>query len=213
MKRSFAFITILLLMIGGLSLGISAGELEEGVDYFSYEGSGDDFVAIEKPEEVAIMHIVGNQAGGYFGVQGFDEEGSQTNLFVNTTDYYEGTVALDFDDENTTHLEISAETGDDWSIGIFPIGATEYWVEVPGEINGENDSIVIIEGDPTMADIEGNEAGVYFGVKGWLEQDGRLAGADLLVNVTETYEGTVRLDSNTFVLEINAVGDWSLRVQ
>ena len=202
-----------LILFGAFANQTLAEELVEGEDYFTYEGAGDDFIEIEKPEEIAIMHIIGNQADSFFAVQGYDADGNSTELFVNTTDPYEGTVALDFDDEETTHLEIEADTGDEWNIGIFPIGATEYWVEVPGEITGENDSIVMIEGSPTMADIEGNQADSFFAITGWLEEDGWFVGSDLLVNTTDPYEGTVRMESETMILEIEAVGEWTIEVQ
>jgi len=212
--RKIAVVGIIILAFILLTGGVLADEPVEGEDYFLYEGAGDDFIEIEKPAEINIMHIVGNRADSFFAVQGYDAEGNLTDLFVNTTSPYEGAVALDFDDDkDTTHLEIEAASGDEWSIYVLPIEATEYWVEVPGEITGENDSIVIILGSPTMANIEGNEADSFFAIIGWLEQDGWLVGSDLLVNTTDPYEGTVRMESNTMILQIEAVGAWTIDVQ
>ena len=195
------------------SLQIAAEDLQEGEDYFTYEGAGDDFIEIEKPEPASIMHITGNEAERHFAVEGYDADGESTDTFVNKTKPYEGTVALDFEGEETTHLEISAQSGDDWTITIAPVFSTEDWVEAPGKITGEDDSIVIIDGEANMADIKGNEAEKHFAVMGWQMEDENITNWDTLVNAVEKYEGTVRLEPNTRILEIKAVGEWTIDVQ
>jgi len=73
------------------------------------EGKGDDVVALGggKPD---LAKIRGNAIGRYFGVTGY---GKYTDLLVNTTDPYEGTVILKAD---TVVIEVRAEGP--WSIAV-----------------------------------------------------------------------------------------------
>lgn len=207
----------ILLVFTLITFSLTGLAMEEGQDYFTYEGTGDDYFAIEKPDEIAVMQIMGNSSGSHFSVTGYDEDGNQTNLFVNTTSYYEGLVALDFDyirhGQDTTHLEVNA-TGD-WNIGIFPVGAAD-WVDVPGEITGEGDNVIILdrsESNPNQANISGNHSNNHFSVIGWHEESGWPSYSDLLVNTTESYEGTVRLDQATMILEVTASGEWTISIE
>ena len=207
----------LLLTFALITLSTTGLAMEEGQDYFSYEGTGDDYFAIEKPDEIAVMKIIGNSSGNHFSVTGYDEDGNQTDLFVNTTSYYDGLVVLDFDylrrGQDTTHLEVNV-TGD-WNIGIFPIGAAD-WVDVPGEISGEGDNVIILdrsENNPSLARITGNQNSNHFAVVGWHEESGWPSRADLLINTTQSYEGTVRLDQATMILEVTAIDDWEIVVE
>lgn len=73
------------------------------------EGNGDDVIILREgtPD---LAHIKGNEQARHFSVKGY---GSSSDLIVNTTDPYEGTVILASD---TILLEISA-TGA-WSIEV-----------------------------------------------------------------------------------------------
>ena len=207
----------LFLTVALISFSTTGLAMEEGQDYFSYEGTGDDYFAIEKPDEIAVMKIIGNSSGSHFAVAGYDADGNQTDLFVNTTSYYDGLVALDFDylrsGQDTTHLEVNASG--DWNVGVFPIGAAD-WVDVPGEISGEGDNVIILdrsENNPSLARITGNQNSNHFAVVGWHEESGWPSRADLLINTTQSYEGTVRLDPATMILEVTAADDWVISVE
>jgi len=199
---SFLFLLCFLLF------SFNSNAMEEGKNYFVYEGTGDDYIRIEKPDDLGIMRIEGNSQGRHFSVLGYYDDGSRGNLFVNTTEAYEGIVPLDFrDNENTEFLEIKAVGS--WMIEILPLGAARHWLDVPGTISGNGDDIVIVEpeAEPFRATISGNEKGRHFSVQGWGNR------RELLVNTTEKYQGTVRIDPSTIVLQITAVGNWTVEIE
>lgn len=168
-----------------------------------YEGSGDDVIDIEKTEEgPIILYIEGNQGGGHFAVKGFASDDKSTELFVNTTDSYSGTT-LDPSGE-TILLEISSNGS--WRIESQSARSMRM-VESPGMIEGTGDEVVLVQGNTSKANITGNAAGSHFAVRGYNPS------SNLLVNTTDVYEGTVRMDSDTFLLEITAVGDWSIDLE
>jgi hypothetical protein len=170
------------------------------------KGSGDSIVDTNNPFEVAIIHIKGNAAGRYFGVKNYGSDGQNIDLLVNTTEPYDGVRPLDFElDKHTTRLEITAVGT--WEVWIQPVTAARV-LNVPGAIEGKGDDVIILSGaTPDLAKIKGNSEGRYFGVIGYSGES-----SDLLVNTTDPYEGTVMVSSGVFVLEIQAIGNWSIEV-
>ena len=77
-------------------------------------------------------------------------------------------------------------------------------VSVPGTIEGTGDDVLIIDGEPDIAQITGNADGNYFGV--WSYGDR----GNLLVNTTDPYDGRVIVAGDTMLIEITAVGGWSI---
>lgn len=168
-------------------------------------GSGDSIVDIDRPNEMAMVHISGNAEGSYFGVTSYDAAGNQIELLVNTTDPYEGTKPFDFDDgDHTTRFEVQASGN--WTIEILPLSAIAH-IEAPGQFSGSGDDLfAIVAGTPDTATISGNAGGSYFGVFAYGDRQ------QLLVNTTDPYEGTVILDSDTIIIAVQAVGDWTVEV-
>lgn len=165
-----------------------------------YQGSGDDVIAIEPPEEGRMtFHITGNDAGRHFAVAGYTADGNRTDTFVNTTDPYSGVV---FDTGETRELEISAQGP--WTVEVQSIRAAET-VQIPGETDGGGDYVFQLDGDARTVAITGNEAGRHFAVEAY-----DASGSDLLVNTTEPYDGRVRLPSGAEVIVVTAVGEWSM---
>lgn len=173
---------------------------------FVLSGSGDAVVDIEKSDEPALVHIVGNAASAHFAVINHGVDGERIGLLVNTTEPYDGILPLDFlDNEQTGRFEVTAAGA--WTIEILPLTAMRQ-VEVPGEIEGTGDDVIgLAGGTPDTAVITGNAASSHFAVKGYGG-----SGIDLLVNTTDPYEGTVILDSETFIMEITAVGPWTISI-
>ena len=168
-------------------------------------GSGDSVVDFENPFDFAIAHVVGNAAGVYFGVTNYGADGELIDLLVNVTDPYDGIRPLDFmEDEHTTRFEV--EASGDWSITVMSLFEARQ-LSVPGVIEGVGDDVFLLAGEtPDVANITGNAAGVYFGVTSYGEY------IDLLVNLTDPYEGTVILEPDTLVIEVNATGLWTIEV-
>jgi hypothetical protein len=79
----------------------------------------------------------------------------------------------------------------------------------PFIIEGVGDAVVDVDRNdsPSLIHITGNAASRHFAVKGY--GGGR---PTLLVNSTDPYQGTVRLDADTIALEITAVGAWTIDI-
>lgn len=166
-----------------------------------YSGSGDSVISINNPYDLAVFFISGNSADRHFAVRGYDSADNYTNLFVNTTDSYSG-LTLDTDGP-TTSFEISAVG--EWSIEVRSIRTCKP-ISSGQTIFGSGDDVLLIEGNSKTAKITGNEASRHFAVKAYGSRD------KLLVNTTETYSGTVKLNENPHILEISAVGEWSITI-
>jgi len=169
-------------------------------------GNGDRVVDVQKGIEPAIIQITGNAGGRYFGVTNYGSDNQQIDLLVNTTDVYDGFRPLDFyDDDHTTRLQIEAVG--DWKIEILPLLAARV-LSVPGNIQGSGDDVFLLTGaNPDLANITGNSGGRYFGVFSY-----GLSGGDLLVNTTDPYDGTVIVDRDSLVIEVQAIGTWSIDI-
>lgn len=167
-----------------------------------YTGSGDDVLSIEPPEVGPItLHITGNEGARHFAVESYDADGQWLDLLVNTTEPYQG-VVLDLGEAH--ELDISA-TGD-WTIEVHPLrGATT--VEIPGTIDGTGDYVFLLDGEPTIAHIIGNEAERHYAVETYNKR------WDLLVNTTDFYDGRVRVESDAVIVVVTAVGPWSIEFE
>ncbi len=178
-------------------------EIEPVPDAIVYTGTGDSVIKIEKPEEGPVMlYIKGNDTERHFAVTGFDADDNRTTLFVNTTNQYEG---ITLDPGGTTDL-LEIKGYGSWIVESRSIRSARI-VESPGSISGTGDEVLLVEGDPTLATIEGNPDARHFAVLGYSPN------RNLMINTTDVYKGTVRVQRGTFVLEINAVGDWNISLE
>lgn len=168
-----------------------------------YEGTGDDVIKIEKPEDgPVVLFIKGNAESRHFAVKGYDNNDNSTELFVNTTESYEG-ITLD-PSGLTTLLEISGNGS--WTIESRSVRSMRV-IESPGSIEGNGDEVLLVEGNPSLAKIKGNSQERHFAVKSYNPN------RSLLVNTTEVYEGTTRVEKNAIILEITGTGDWSIDLE
>jgi len=176
-------------------------------------GTGNRVVSIEKWEEPALIHMQGNAGSvGYslFSVQNDD------GLFYASSFYpYDGVKLLDyFPDSNTTSLVIEAE--DDWRIEIFKLMGDFYQkrlLNTPGIYHGKDDDVLFIGEGRYQINVEGNSARANFSI--WSHGDfgdSYLMNQDLLVNVTDLYKGTIDLPEWVRILEIEAMGPWTIEI-
>ncbi|WP_024333087.1 hypothetical protein [Desulfotignum balticum] len=175
-----------------------------------YSGTGDDVQTISKPDKnmPALLAISGNSAGRHFAVIARDGSGNRVRALVNTTDAYAGIVPIDLPPRtDTTLLEIKASGG--WRIKVYSIGAAQR-AKVPGVFNGEGDNLIVLKGNPKLANVRGNSASRHFAVIAY-DKGGNRLGAK--VNTTDPYNGTIILPSRTLLLEIKAVGGWTVDLQ
>lgn len=180
-------------------------EVEPEPEPIILTGSGDSIVDIDKPKLPMVVHITGNAADRHFAVKNYDNTGESIDLLVNTTEPYDGIIPLDFmTDEWTSRFEITA-TGD-WTIEVLPLSSIRV-LSIPGKIEGNGDEVFVLTGGvPDLGIISGNSGSNHFAVKSYN------GGRDLLVNTTDPYEGTVMMDSGTILIEVIAVGSWTIEI-
>ena len=165
-----------------------------------YSGSGDDVLEIEHPDGVYVFYIKGNDVSRYFSVKGYDENGNPVDLFVNTTDPYEG-VRID-PDQITTMLEINSNG--DWYIEVRSIWTCDI-VSEAGLYEGTGDSVFLFDYDNCKtADISGNAESRFFSVKSYGSSN------NLMVNTPDPYEGTVMIKYNPSIFVVDSVGSWTI---
>ena len=171
-------------------------------DPITYTGSGDDYFDISPFDSLYYFHISGNSEDRHFSVTGYDASGNYTELFVNTTDYYNGYV-LD-PEQDTRTLEVDAEGP--WTIEIVSL-YTAPVLPVGETYSGIDDAVLLLPSDCQSAIINGNTMSRYFSVITYG------SGFDLLVNTVDPYSGTVRIDPGATVMTVHAVGGWSISLQ
>lgn len=176
-------------------------------DAIVYDGSGDSVIKIEVPDDEFVLYVSGNAQSRHFAVKGYDASGKMTELFVNTTEPYEG-ITFDSDYETTT-LEISAVG--EWHIEVRSLWSCDI-IDDYTAYSGSGDSVVLLNVDATTAIIEGNSASRHFAVKSYGDSKS-LLNQNLMVNTTEPYSGTVMMKYDPYLLVITAVGEWSITLE
>lgn len=186
----------------------SAPEAEEfewpAVDSFVLEGNGDDVVILEQPISLAAMDVDANAAGRYFGIRPILLSGESGSTLVNTTDPFDGTVLLLGSGQDAV-AGFEVTSNGPWKFTIKSISEVPYLA--PGEtVEGAGDSLVRLDETSGLATVTvvGNDAGRYFGVRAHGDR------TSSVINTTDAYSGTVRLGSGTILLEITAIGSWSI---
>lgn len=167
----------------------------------TYSGSGDDNVlAITKPAgaTTVVATITGNSAAKNFDVRGID--GEQDHL-VATTSPYHGSVLVDGKGGNTTQLRVHAFGP--WTITLSdprsaPVLGPTY--------SGAGDTVLLYVGQGGSAVIEGGASGTPFRIN--VLTAGRLGGP--LVQATAPYSGVVRWPGGSAVVQVSAIGSWSI---
>ena len=164
-------------------------------------GSGDDVLTLDPIPFQYYLHVVGNAEGRHFHVKGFDTEGQGTELFVNTSDPYEGKTY----DKNQATAVLEVKSVGDWTIEITPVSLLKT-VRAGETVTGVGDDMFLLEGSPATANIEGNAEGRHFDVKGYIGDR-----SDLMVNTSDPYSGKVMVKPDTELISIDSVGDWSIQ--
>ena len=172
------------------------------------KGNGDDVVLLDGAIPlVAAMDVVANSASRYFGVKPIFASGDSGSSLVNTTDVFEGTVLLmGSGTEEIVGFEVTANGA--WRFSIKSI--SEVPKLLPGEtFAGNGDGLVRLDetqGLTTIA-VVGNSESRYFGVRP--HGDSSMS----VINTTDAYDGRVRLDAGTLLLEVTAIGNWKITLE
>ena len=169
------------------------------------EGSGDDVVVLDSPISLAAMDVSANASGRYFGIKPILVTGESGISLVNTTDPFDGTVLLlGTDQDAIVGFEVSSNGP--WTFLIKSIAEVPYLGRTE-TIEGSGDALVRVDETVglTTITVNGNEEGRYFGIR---PHGARYSVS--VINTTDPYSGTVRLDPGTLLLEITAIGSWSI---
>jgi len=161
-----------------------------------FTGSGDNVITLEPFWGTYVFAISGNEASRHFSVHA---HGERRSLLVNTTSPYEGITFTAH--QGTTSLEISA-TGN-WVIEQRPLEDMRT-ISTGETITGSGDEVLRILSHGQTATVTGNRVERHFSVHSHGER------RNLLVNTTSEYSGRVMLRGTYTILEISAVGDWSI---
>jgi hypothetical protein len=147
----------------------------------------------------AAVHITGNPAARYFGVRSL---GTSDDLVI-TLNPYEGIRPLGWDGGESTGFDVTA-TGS-WRIEVLPLSAIATFST---HFNGSGDMVVRFDGEGSLAEIAGNNAGRYFFVRTFGPD-----GTDILVNTTQAYRGTSEIRCGPQFFAVQAVGPWAITVK
>lgn len=170
-----------------------------------YDGNGDSVIDISAPDGnngAFVLYVKGNSESSHFAVKGYDSNNNPTELFVNTTDPYEGQTidpAL-----KTVQLEISAKGP--WHIESRSLLSCRQ-LSPSSPVEGSGDEILLVSGGASIAHISGNTSERHFAVKAYGSS------GSLLVNTTDPYDGTTKIDPDATILEVTATGEWSINLE
>jgi hypothetical protein len=201
---------------GEASDNLETTEPEPAVSEFAWptmteillEGNGDDVVLLDQAiPTVAAMDVFANSAGRYFGLKPVFSSGDSGISLVNTTDSFDGTVLLlGSGNEAIVGFEVTANGA--WAFSIKSISKMPKLL--PGEaFSGNGDALVQLDETQALTTIAvvGNSQGRYFGIK----PHGNSSIS--VINTTDAYDGRVRLDAGTVLLEVTATGDWRITLE
>jgi len=161
-----------------------------------FSGTGADVIALDDFVGTYVFVVRGNPDARHFSIWGY---GAGRNLLVNTTMVYDGIVFNR--DQDTSLLEITAHG--DWSIEQRSLSEMRT-IQTGTTVTGTGDEVLQVLSHGQTATIEGNAGGRHFSI--WGHGNRR----SLLVNTTNVYSGRVMLRNSYTILEISAVGDWSI---
>ena len=168
----------------------------------SYSGSGDDVVSLKEYSDKYVLYIKGNRNGHHFGITSYDSAGNYGELYVNTTDPYEG-VTFDRNCSKNTTLEIKASG--EWYIEQRSFESLDH-ISQGETYEGNGDNVIIVDSHGGTATIEGNHSEKHMGIVSYTQSGNYL---DLLVNSTDPYSGKVLLRGSVGFVVVRAVGDWT----
>jgi hypothetical protein len=96
-----------------------------------------------------------------------------------------------------------------WSIWLLPLSpGIVTTIDVPGVVVGRGDEVVMVTGRISeLARIQGNADATHFAIFAYTRDD-----RELLFNTTDPYSGIVILPTGTYILEVVAVGDWTIEI-
>ncbi len=159
---------------------------------------------LDDPISLAAMDVFGNESGRYLTIRPVLSSGKTGDSLVLAVEPVNGTVLLEGSGSNAIQgFEISAIGP--WTLVIKSIAEVPI-VEPGTTLEGAGHALVRMnatQGLVTLS-VTGNEAGRAFSVRSHGDRS-----RSVILGV-DPYDGTVRLEPGTTLLEITAIGPWSV---
>jgi hypothetical protein len=163
---------------------------------FTVEGRGDDVIDLAVPGDAAAVLEFTHSGSSNFAVTSYTAGGGRVDLLVNEIGSYRGARPVNFlDGEEVAELEIIADGA--WTVTARPLGESPTMVD---RFDGSGDEVILYLGSGWRLSAA-NTGTSNFVIRAW-----SATGRDLLVNEIGSYQGTVRIDPNTVVIEVIADG-------
>jgi hypothetical protein len=168
-------------------------------------GIGDSVFDFNKWDGPAILHIEHTGASNFVLKNYARGESDPIDLLINTIGAYEGTIPIDiFEGEQTARFEVKADGA--WEIQVLPMGMSRR-ESIPGTVTGIGDDVFYIDGGGAdLLKADASQASQNFVV--YALSDRR----KLIVNQIAPYTGTSIIDSDSFMIIVNATGPWSIEI-
>lgn len=167
---------------------------------FTLTGRGADVVDLVVPDGDAAVLNITHQGSSNFAITGYDASGEYLDLLVNEIGNYEGSRPVNLVDGDTV-AELEIEADGEWTIEVVPLVS----LPVSGDqVTGHGDQILVVGWTG------GRLAVTHDGESNFVVLTYGQSGTDLAINVIGPYDGTIRLDSNVFIVEVQADGKWTL---
>lgn len=168
-------------------------------------GQGDNVIDFQKWDGPALAHVT-NTGSGNFIVYSYDSSGNMIDLLVNVIGNYDGTIPLDFNDnERAARMEIKSDG--QWVVEIYPISIQYIKImDVPGEYYGKGDDVVFLKNTPDTAEFNTSASGNFI-VLAYGEYQ-----IDLAVNEIAPYNGKVALNKDVLILVVKSTGEWHVSI-
>jgi hypothetical protein len=165
-------------------------------------GTGDAVPTFDIPLDAVAIARITHSGGGNFAVWTVSSSGSK-ELLVNVIGNYVGTVLFD-DVGHSVAFEISA--GGYWTVAIDPVSSAFSW-DGATAVSGRGDDVFQIRPPTPTFSVSTltHDGASNFAVWSYSPE-----GRDLLVNEIGPYSGEVLLAEATFLVVINADGNWTM---
>jgi hypothetical protein len=166
-----------------------------------FEGSGNALIRLDLPEESSTA-VISHRGSGAFTVWSSTKAGRDMDLLVNQIGGYRGERGLNFV-EVPSGLKVSASGT--WRIVVRPLQATPEWT---GDASGEGAAVLRVPAASgsglTLVRFSHSGPG-YVGVTAYAEY------VESLLAEAGPYTGDLLLPEDSFAVEIDADGPWTLR--
>ncbi|MCK8826051.1 hypothetical protein [Fuchsiella alkaliacetigena] len=184
--------------------------MQEGIDYFVYEGRGNEYIKLSEEYKTGILALHGNLGTRNSSVIGYNEGGDKTENIIDDGASYRGRELMYFKPKaETMHLEI--ELPGNWQLISLPqISRIDDIVKPPVEISGTGNELIAIKGEPSVINIEANQKGDYFEVIMWYGNVNKRS----IVETTDPYNDSIKLpQSGVYILEVIAFDEWKIGLE